>query len=124
MSNVCLMPGRERASLDDLIADTKRGILIDGHGSFSIDNKRLNFQFGGDAFWEIENGKRTGMLRDVTYQSITPQFWGALDALADERELEPHGTFYCGKGDPMQLSQISHACVPSRFREISVRRAG
>ncbi len=123
MANICMMPGTERTSLDDIIADTKNGILVDGHGSFSIDNKRLNFQFGGDAFWKIENGKRKHMLRDVTYSSITPNFWGSCDALCDERERQPFGTFYCGKGDPMQSSQISHSCVPARFRNISVRRA-
>jgi TldD protein len=123
MANVCLMPGRERLSLDDLIADTKRGILIDGDGSYSIDNRRLNFQFGGDAFFEIQNGKKIGMLRDVTYQAITPQFWGSCDAVCDERAWRPFGTFYCGKGDPMQTSQISHACAPARFRGVTVRRA-
>ncbi|MDJ0766783.1 MAG: TldD/PmbA family protein [Myxococcota bacterium] len=122
MANICLMPGQERVALDDLIADTKNGILIDGDGSFSIDNKRLNFQFGGDGFWKIENGKRAHMLRDVTYSAITPAFWGSLDALCDEREWHPFGTFYCGKGDPGQSSQISHACVPARFRNIDIRR--
>ena len=114
----------EKMTLDDLIADTRRGILIDGSGSFSIDNRRLNFQFGGDAFWEIKNGKKTHMLRDVTYQSITPKFWGSCNAACDEREWQPYGTFYCGKGDPMQTSQISHKCVPARFQRIKVRRAG
>ena len=118
-----MMPGEERTTLDDIISDTKNGILVDGHGSFSIDNKRLNFQFGGDAFWKIENGKKAHMLRDVTYSSITPNFWGSCDALCDERQWQPFGTFYCGKGDPMQSSQISHACVPARFRNINVRRA-
>ena len=123
MGNVCLMPGNKRVSLDDLIADTRRGILIDGDGSFSIDNKRRNFQFGGDACFEIENGKRAGMLKQVTYQSITPDFWGSCDALCDEREWRPFGTLHCGKGDPMQTSQITHACVPARFRGVTVRRA-
>ncbi len=123
MANICLMPGEQRATLDDIIADTKRGILIDGSGSFSIDNKRLNFQFGGDAFFEIKNGKKLRMLRDVTYSAITPNFWGSCDALCDERAWQPYGTFYCGKGDPMQSSQISHKCVPARFKNITVRRA-
>ena len=124
MANICMMPGTSPLSLDELIADTKRGILIDGAGSFSIDNKRINFQFGGDAFWEIKNGKRAGMLRDVTYQAITPEFWGSCDAVCDERYARSFGTFFCGKGDPMQSSPISHRCAPARFRNVTVRRAG
>jgi len=121
--NLCLVAGRERLSFDDLLADTKRGILIDGTGSYSIDNKRLNFQFGGDAFWEIRDGKRAGMLRDVTYTAITPQFWGSCDAICDEREWRPNGVWGCGKGDPMQISKMSHGSAPARFRKVAVRRA-
>jgi len=123
MPNVCLLPGRERATVEEIIADTKRGILIDGDGTFSIDSRRLNFQFGGDAFWLIRDGRRAGMVRDVTYQSITPEFWGACDALADEREWQPFGTLNCGKGDPMQTAQMTQGCIPARFRRIAVRRA-
>jgi TldD protein len=89
-------------------------------GSFSIDQKRVNFQFGGDCFWEIKKGKRRSMLKDVTYQAITTEFWGSLDALCDKRFWEPHGVMGCGKGDPMQVAQMSHASVPSRFRQIRV----
>lgn len=119
--NLSLMPGTERTSLDDLVADTKRGILIDGMGSFSIDQMRCNFQFGGDAFFEVRDGKVRGMLRDVTYQSITTEFWNALDALCDERFFEPYGIQDCGKGDPMQVSRMTHGAVPARFRNITVR---
>jgi TldD protein len=122
-SNFSLEPGEEPLSLDELIGDTKDGILIDGEGSYSIDQKRVNFQFGGDCFWEIKNGKVTGMLRDVTYQAITTEFWGALDALCDKRFWEPRGAMYCGKGDPAQSAQMTHASVPARFRQIQVTRA-
>jgi len=123
MPNLCLMPGRERLSLDDLIAGTRQGILIDGDGSFSIDQKRMNFQFGGDAFWEIRDGKRAGMLRGVTYQAITPEFWGSCDAICGEAEWRPYGALNCGKGDPMQIGQMTTGCAPARFCGVQVRRA-
>jgi len=123
MPNLCLMPGRERISLEDLIADTRHAILIEGDGSFSIDQKRVNFQFGGDAFWEIRDGKRVGMLRDVTYHGITPEFWNSCDAVCDEREWQPYGALNCGKGDPMQVAQMTTGSAPARFRGVQVRRA-
>ena len=84
IANIGLDPGS--ATVDQLIADVKRGIYIEGHGSYSIDQRRYNFQFGGDAFWLIENGKRTHMLRDVIYHGITPEFWGSLDAICSAPE--------------------------------------
>ncbi|RMF79601.1 MAG: TldD/PmbA family protein, partial [Planctomycetota bacterium] len=81
IANIGLEPGTAR--LEDMIADIRRGIYIAGRGSYSIDQKRYNFQFGGDAFWLIENGRRTHMLRDVIYTGITPEFWGSCDAVAD-----------------------------------------
>ncbi|MCX7048527.1 MAG: TldD/PmbA family protein, partial [Candidatus Sumerlaeota bacterium] len=119
-SNFSLEPGSEPLTLDELIADTRDGILIDGMGSFSIDQKRHNFQFGGDAFWEIKDGKKGAMLKDVTYQAITTEFWGALDAVCDQRFWQAHGVLNCGKGDPMQIAQMSHASAPARFRKINV----
>ena len=119
-SNFSLEPGEKPLTPEELIADTRDGILIDGMGSFSIDQKRVNFQFGGDCFWKIKDGKVAGMLKDVTYQAITTEFWGSLDALCDKRFWEPHGVMGCGKGDPMQVAQMSHASAPSRFRQIRV----
>lgn len=118
--NLSLMPGKERLSLEDLIADTKDGIYIQGRGSWSIDQKRLNFQFGGDAFWEVKDGKITGMLKDVTYQSMTPEFWKSCDAICDERYWVPTGLTNCGKGDPSQLHRMTHGSSPSRFRNINI----
>ena len=120
MPNLGLEPGKERLDLDGLIADTKDGILIDGSGSFSIDQMRVNFQFGGDAFWEIKNGKITRMLKNVNYQAITTEFWNSCDAICDERSWEPHGVTNCGKGDPVQISRITHGSSPARFRNINV----
>src|SRR6056297_117714 len=118
--NLSLMPGKEKLSLDDLIADTKDGILIDGRGSFSIDQRRYNFQFGGDMFYEIKNGKITQPLRDVTYQSITPEFWNSCDAICDEDHWQKYGVLNCGRGEPGQRMQMTHAASPARFRNIDV----
>ncbi len=121
--NLSLMPGREPLSLDELIADTDDGIYIEGRGSFSIDQMRCNFQFGGDAFWAIRRGKIVGMLKNVTYQSMTTDFWGSCDAICDERSWIPDGVLNCGKGDPMQISQMTHGAAPARFRRITVGAA-
>jgi len=119
-SNLGLEPGAEPLSPEELIADTKDGIYIEGIGSFSIDQKRYNFQFGGDCFWEIKNGKKGAILRDVTYQAITPEFWGAMDAICDERFWTPYGVLNCGKGDPGQVARMTHGSAPARFRQINV----
>jgi len=120
IANIGLQPGAER--LDDIIADVRRGIYIEGHGSFSIDQQRYNFQFGGDAFWLIENGKRVHMLRDVIYHGITPEFWGSCDAVADASYRRRYGFLTCGKGQPGQSGWMSHPASHARFRDISVIR--
>jgi TldD protein len=118
--NLSLEAGEKQISLDQLINDTKDGIYIEGMGSFSIDQMRCNFQFGGDAFWEVKNGQITRMLKNVTYQSMTTEFWNACDAICDQRFWVPNGVQNCGKGDPMQISQMTHGAAPARFRGISV----
>jgi TldD protein len=118
--NLFLEPGRQRLALAELIQDTKSGILMLGRDSFSIDQMRYNFQFGADMCWRIENGKLVEPLRDVIYQSISPEFWGACDAVCDEREWRMHGVFNCGKGQPMQAGKMMHGASPARFRQIRV----
>jgi TldD protein len=118
--NLGLAPGTTPLSLDDLIADTDEGIYIEGMGSFSIDQMRCNFQFGGDAFWEIKNGRIVGMLKNVTYQSMTTEFWNSCDAICDERFWVPNGVLNCGKGDPMQVQKMTHGAAPARFRQVNV----
>jgi TldD protein len=118
--NLSLAPGKHPLVPEELIADTKDGIYIEGRGSFSIDQMRCNFQFGGDAFWRIKNGKRAGMLKNVTYQSMTTDFWGACDAICDQRHWIPNGILNCGKGDPGQVSQMTHGAATARFRNIKV----
>lgn len=121
--NLSLMPGKQPLSLEELIADTDDGIYIEGMGSFSIDQMRQNFQFGGDAFWRIKKGKLVHMLKNVTYQSITEKFWNSCDAICDERFWVPNGVLNCGKGDPMQIAQMTHGAAPARFRQVQIRRA-
>jgi TldD protein len=120
IANIGLEPGR--ATIDDLIADVKRGVYIEGHDSFSIDQRRYNFQFGGDAFWEIRNGRRTHMLRDVIYHGITPEFWGSCDGVANATSRRRFGFITCGKGQPTQSGWMTHAASPAVFRRVSVIR--
>lgn len=114
--------GSNTATLEEMIADTDQGILIDGTGSFSIDQQRRNFQFGGDAFWKVEGGKVVGMLKNVTYHSMTTDFWNSVDAIGPASQREQCGTAFCGKGEPIQLAQMTHSCVPVRVRNIQVGR--
>jgi TldD protein len=120
MPNVNLLPGSKKLSLDDLIADTEDAILIKGSGSWSIDHQRYNFQFGGQLFYEVKNGKVARMINDVAYQSRTPDFWQACDAICDESEYYVGGTFGDGKGEPSQSNPVSHGCSPARFRKVNV----
>jgi TldD protein len=120
IANIGLAPGA--ATLDQLIGDVQRGIAIEGHGSYSIDQRRYNFQFGGDAFWLIENGRRTHMLRDVIYHGITPEFWNSCDGVADRSFRRRYGFITCGKGQPGQSGWMTHAASPARFRQVAVIR--
>ena len=120
MPNVSLEAAKDNTTADDLIAGVEKGIMIHGRGSYSIDQQRYNFQFGGQTFWEIKNGKVTGMLKDVAYQSRTTDFWNACDALGGESTYLLPGTFNDGKGEPGQSNAVSHGCPVARFRGINV----
>jgi TldD protein len=122
MPNVWLEAGKDGKSLDDLIGMVDDGILIDGRGSYSIDHQRYNFQFGGDGFWEIKNGKRGRMLADVAYQSKTSEFWNSCAAIADERFWQNVGLTNDGKGQPSQVNAMSHGCAPALFQRVHVLR--
>jgi TldD protein len=122
--NVSLAPGPEPLSLDELVADTEDAILIYGDGSWSIDQQRYNFQFGGQTFWEVKRGKVTRMLRDVAYQSNTQELWNACDAICSQEHYRLGGSFFCGKGEPGQAAAVSHGCAPARFRNINVLNTG
>jgi TldD protein len=120
MPNVSLEPGPGETSLADLAADVENGILIYGNGSWSIDQQRYNFQFGGQTFWEIKKGKIAGMLRDVAYQSRTTDFWHACDGLGGRQTYELNGAANDGKGEPSQSNAVSHGSPVARFRQINV----
>lgn len=120
MPNVSLRPGTNPLSVDDMIKGVEKGIYILGRGSYSIDQQRYNFQFGGQLFYEIENGRITGMLDDVAYQSNTQYFWNQCVQICDEKDYRSFGTFRDGKGEPAQISAVSHGCSTSRFNRIAV----
>ena len=118
ITNLHLEPGD--GTFDDLLADVDDGIYFETNKSWSIDDKRLNFQFGTQIAWEIKNGKLGRMLRDATYTGITPQFWGSLDAVAGREAWTMHGLTNCGKGQPGQVAHVSHGAAPCRFRNVQV----
>jgi TldD protein len=118
--NLYLEPGKKKLSPQELIADTEDGIYIEGRGSFSIDQHRVNFQFGGDMFWEIKNGKKVRPLKDVLYKSNNPEFWNSCDAICDERYWQDFGVTNCGKGQPMQAARMTHGASTARFKNIRV----
>lgn len=117
MTNVNLLPGE--GTLDDLLADVDDGIYMTTNKSWSIDDKRKNFQFGCEIAWEIKNGRLGRMLKNPRYTGITPVFWGSLDAVAGDSEWRVWGTPNCGKGQPGQTMRVGHGTAPARFRNVS-----
>ena len=120
MPNVSLAAGKQQLTPDEMVKDVKKGIYIVGDGSFSIDQQRYNFQFGGQLFFEITNGKIGAMLEDVAYQSNTQEFWNACSAICDARDWRMGGSFVDGKGQPSQVSAVSHGAATTRFNGINV----
>jgi len=123
MTNISLLPGEKPLSLEQLIASTDHGILMQTNRSWSIDDKRYNFQFGCEIGWEIKNGKRVRMIKNPSYSGITTEFWNALDAICSRDEWTLWGTPNCGKGQPQQVMGTGHGAAPSRFRGIKVGSA-
>ena len=124
MPNVSLNPARKGPSLQELLGDTKDGLLVAGAGSWSIDQQRYNFQFGAGLVSEIRNGRVHGPVRGAAYQANTLEFWGACDAVCGPEERKLFGSLYDGKGEPMQFNAVSHGCPPARFRKVSVLAVG
>ena len=118
MTNIHLEPGE--GSLEDLIADTDDGVFMTTNRSWSIDDKRVNFQFGCEAAWEIRGGRLGRLYRNPTYTGRTTEFWGACDAIAGPGEWRVHGTPNCGKGQPGQVARVAHGAAPARFRDVQV----
>lgn len=118
MTNINLEPGT--TPLADIIADTRRGIFIDTNKSWSIDDVRLNFQFGCEIAYEIEDGKLGRMLRNPVYSGTTPEFWRSCDAVGDRSSWQIWGLPNCGKGDPMQTMRVAHGAPAARFRNVEM----
>jgi TldD protein len=123
MTNISLLPGQKPLSLEQLVQSTDHGILMQTNRSWSIDDKRFNFQFGCEIGWEIKNGKRVRMLKNPSYSGITTEFWNSLDAICSREEWTLWGTPNCGKGQPQQVMGTGHGASPSRFRAIKVGSA-
>ena len=120
MPNVSLQPGKEKLTPAELVSTVEDGIYIVGNGSFSIDQQRYNFQFGGQMFYEIKNGKVTDMIEDVAYQSNTQEFWNSCSAICDERDYRLGASFFDGKGQPQQVSAVSHGSSTAKFDNVNV----
>jgi len=123
MTNISLLPGEKPLTLEQLIASTDHGVLMQTNRSWSIDDKRYNFQFGCEIGWEIKNGKRLRMIKNPSYSGITTEFWNSLDAICSRDEWTLWGTPNCGKGQPQQVMGTGHGAAPSRFRNIKVGSA-
>ncbi|MBC6991548.1 MULTISPECIES: TldD/PmbA family protein [Hymenobacter] len=120
MANVSLQPGKEKMSVDDMIKNVDKGVYIAGRGSYSIDQQRYNFQFGGTVFYAINKGKIDGMLEDVAYQANTQEFWNSCAAICDQSDYRLFGSFFDGKGQPSQVSAVSHGSSTTRFNGVNV----
>jgi TldD protein len=120
MPNVSLMPAEQDLSEDDVIAATDHGIMVEGRGSYSIDQQRYNFQFAGQVFWEIRDGKKYRMLRDVAYQGRTPEFWNSMSMIGGPSTYYLGATFGDAKGQPGQSNAVSHGCPTALFRDVNI----
>jgi TldD protein len=118
MTNVSLEPGD--GTLDDLISDTKQGLFLSTNRSWSIDDRRLNFQFATEIGWRIRDGRLAEAVRNPSYSGITTDFWRSCDAVAGPSEWKIHGTPNCGKGEPIQVIGTGHGASPARFRKVRV----
>ncbi|MDV3467281.1 TldD/PmbA family protein [Stenotrophomonas sp. C3(2023)] len=120
MANVSLAPGKAPLSVEAMIKDVENGLYFHGRGSYSIDQQRYNAQFGGQLCYEIRNGRITGLVEDAAYQIRTPEFWNACSAICDDRDFRLGGSFFDGKGQPGQVSAVSHGSSTTRFNGINI----
>nr|WP_221308563.1 TldD/PmbA family protein [Nocardiopsis mwathae] len=120
MANVSLAPAKNGPTTEELISGVERGIYIVGDRSWSIDMQRYNFQFTGQRFYRIENGRLAGMLRDVAYQASTTDFWNSMAALGGPQTYVLGGTFRCGKGQPGQVAAVGHGCPSALFTDVRI----
>lgn len=120
MANVSLQPAPDGPSTDELIGEVERGVYVVGDRSWSIDMQRYNFQFTGQRFFRIENGRLAGQLRDVAYQATTTDFWGSMSAIGGPQTYVLGGAFNCGKAQPGQVAAVSHGCPSALFRNVNI----
>jgi TldD protein len=120
MANVSLAPGKAPLTVAEMVKDVENGIYIHGRGSYSIDQQRYNAQFGGQLYFEIKNGQVTRQIEDAAYQIRTPEFWNACTAICDARDFRLGGSFFDGKGQPSQVSAVSHGSATTRFNGINI----
>jgi TldD protein len=118
MTNINLEPGEW--TLEGMIADTEEGFLLSTNRSWSIDDKRINFQFGTEIGWEIKGGTLGEVVKNPTYTGITPMFWNSCDAIANQDHWMMWGTPNCGKGEPVQIAHVGHGVAPARFRNVQI----
>jgi TldD protein len=123
MTNISILPGEKNLTREQLTADTDHGVYMETNRSWSIDDKRFNFQFGCELGWEIKNGKRVRMLKNPSYSGITTEFWNSMDAICSREEWVLWGTPHCGKGQPQQVMGTGHGASPARFRRVKVGSA-
>src|SRR5690606_34282608 len=120
MANVSLQPAPDGPDTEELIGRVERGIYVVGDKSWSIDMQRYNFQFTGQRFYAIRDGRLDGMLRDVAYQATTTDFWGSMEAVGGPQTWELGGAFNCGKAQPGQVASVSHGCPSALFRDVNI----
>jgi TldD protein len=120
MANISLEPGKAKMSAADMIKDVENGVYIVGDGSYSIDQQRYNGQFSGQLFFEIKNGKVTQQVEDVAYQIRTPEFWNSCVGVCDASDYRLGGSFFDGKGQPTQISAVSHGSSTARFNGVNI----
>ena len=120
MANVSLAPGKAPLSVAEMVKDVENGLYFHGRGSYSIDQQRYNAQFGAQLCYQIKDGRITGMVEDAAYQIRTPEFWNACSAICDERDFRLGGSFFDGKGQPSQVSAVSHGSSTTRFNGINI----
>lgn len=124
MPNVSLKAGKTPLSANDMVKNVEKGIYIFGRNSYSIDQQRYNFQFSGQLCFEVKDGKIGGLLKDVAYQSNTQEFWNSCSAICDEKDYRLGGSFFDGKGQPSQVSAVSHGCATTLFKGVNVINTG
>lgn len=124
MPNVSLQPSKDGLKVADMIKNTEKGIYMFGRNSYSIDQQRYNFQFSGQLAFEIKNGQIAGLVKDAAYQANTQEFWNACSAIAGEQDYRLGGSFFDGKGQPGQVSAVSHGCSTTKFKGVNIINTG